>query len=156
VPISALLRRLKVLWDKYAELMGESEFLLEMANKLFNQNDYQWVSMFLINSQNDLIWNAVQVAFTQVFQNRDSGTAAAAKYGAMVKKPLSEESIHDWVAINDRLVGRLKAINPKLAPSTPYPAMLSQLQLGSKLDSSGSLNRIRDVFLEEFNTGDMN
>ena len=74
--------------------MGESEFLLEMANRLFNQNDYQWVSMFLTNTP-DLTWDAVQAAFTQVFQNRDSGTAAAAKYGAMVKKPLSEESIHD-------------------------------------------------------------
>ncbi len=77
-----------------------------------------------------------------MFQTGDSETTVAAEYGAMVKKPLSEESLHDWVAVNDRLIGKLKAINPKLTPSTPYPGMLSQLQLESKLDSSETLNRI--------------
>jgi hypothetical protein len=34
VPISALLRRLKVLWDRYAELMGESGFLAWLTDCL--------------------------------------------------------------------------------------------------------------------------
>jgi hypothetical protein len=150
--ITAFLATIKRLFEQYSEDLTPHEFLQELAIKLFSSLDQVWINIFM-SQHPEPIWPEIERAFIEAFRSPDSGISSAAEYSKMYKKPLWEESVHDWFAKNQTYFNTMASINPNLVPSNMYSVMCTQISMGADKDKTGSLNRLRDVYLESWMGG---
>jgi hypothetical protein len=149
VPITAFLASIKSLFEQYSEDLTPHEFLQELAIKLFNNLDQVWINIF-ISQHPEPFWPEIERAFIEAFTSPDSGISSAAEYSKMYKKPLWEESVHDWFAKNQTYFNTMTSINPTLVPSNMFSVMCTKITMGADKEKAGSPNRLRDVCLEKF------
>jgi hypothetical protein len=155
VPITTLLLSIKHLFEGYSEDMSSKKFLQEISVRLFSQLDQVWITHFL-DTHEDPSWEEIEREFIQFFRATDSGMSSATKYATMVKKPLWEESVQDWFAKNQTYSSTMRQINPAFASDNMYMAMSTQILNGKALDRSGSLERLSQIFIEEWLGGRAN
>ena len=155
VPITALLVLIKPLFESYSEDMDPKKFIQEISVRLFSQLDQVWITHFL-ESHEDPSWEDIEREFISAFKATDSGMSSATKYAMMIKKPLWEESVQDWFAKNQTYSATMRQINPAFLADNMYMATSSQLLNGKAQDKTGSLDRLSQVYIEEWLAGRAN